>query len=136
MSETIFSKIIQKEIPSDIIYEDDVVVAFLDIHPVNPGHTLIVPKEYSENMLQTSDEILSHIICVAKKIAPTILDVVGSTGYNFTTNNGLDAGQIVMHMHFHLIPRFAEDGHKMWGHRDATTEELHILAQKIKEKLV
>ena len=136
MSETIFSKIIRKEIPANIIYEDDIVMAFLDIHPVNPGHTLIVSKENAENMMQTSNEALSHIIYVAKKIAPVILETVGAHDFNFTTNNGADAGQIVMHTHFHLIPRFADDGYKMWGHHDVSSEELSALANKINEKLV
>jgi len=136
MSETIFSKIIRKEIPAQIIYEDDVVVAFLDIFPVNPGHTLIVPKQEVENMMQTSDEVLTHVMRVAKQIAPAILKTVGATDFNFTTNNGPAAGQVIMHTHFHLIPRFVDDGYKMWGHKETTTEELVALANQIKQNMV
>ena len=133
--DSIFTKIIRKEIPAEILYEDDVVIAFLDIFPTNPGHTLIVPKDACENMMCTSDTVLAHILSVAKKIAPAILSSVGATDFNFTTNNGAHAGQVIMHTHFHLIPRFENDGHKMWGHRDATAEELSELGKKIKEKL-
>lgn len=134
--DTIFSKIIRHEIPAEIIYEDHFIIAFLDISPINPGHTLIVPKEDVENMLQTSDETLSRIISVAKKIAPAILAAVHATDFNFTTNNGSAAGQVVMHTHFHLIPRFPDDGYKMWGSRMATSEQLSQIADKIRENLL
>ncbi len=130
--DTIFDKIIRKEIPAEIIYEDDRVIAFLDIFPVNPGHTLFVPKDTCENMLCTSDEALAYVMSVAKKIAPAILQTVGATDFNFTTNNGPFAGQIILRTHFHLIPRFENDGYKMWGHRNTTPEELSELGKKIK----
>jgi len=132
---TIFDQIIEKSIPADILYEDDHVIAFLDIFPTNPGHTLLVPKTAGENMMQTDDETLAHLIAVAKKIAPAILAVVGASDFNFNTNNGPDAGQVIFRTHFHLIPRFADDGYKMWGHKDSTSEERKELAQKIKDRL-
>lgn len=132
---TIFDKIIRKEIPAEILYEDDMVIAFLDIFPTNPGHTLFVPKDSCENMMCTSDDVLARILSVAKKIAPAILQSVGATDFNFTTNNGSVAGQIIMHTHFHLIPRFENDGHTMWGHVSATPEELVLLGQKIREEI-
>ncbi len=133
--ETIFDKIIRHEIPAEIIYEDDFVIAFLDIYPTNLGHVLIVPKEASVNMLENSDEVLTRVMSVVKKIAPAILSSVGATDFNFNSNNGSMAGQIIMHTHFHFIPRFENDGHKMWGHRDAVPEELAELGKKIKERL-
>lgn len=134
--DTIFDKIIRKEIPAEILYEDDSVIVFLDIFPSNPGHTLFVPKTACENMMCTSDEDLAHLFSVAKKLAPAILSAVGATDFNFNTNNGPIAGQVIMHTHFHLIPRFENDGHKMWGHVSATPEELAALGKKIKEQLV
>ena len=133
--ETVFDKIVRKEVPAEIIYEDDLVIAFLDISPTNPGHTLFIPKDSCENMLCTSDEALARIMSVAKKIAPAILSAVGATGFNFITNNGPTAGQAVMHTHFHLIPRFENDGLKLWGHADAIPEELVVLKNKIMELL-
>ena len=134
--ETIFDKIIRKEIPAEILYEDDKVIVFLDIFPTNPGHTLFVPKESCENMMCTSDEALAHVFLIAKKLAPAILQSVGATDFNFNTNNGAFAGQVIMKTHFHLIPRFENDGHKMWGHSSATPEELLILGQTIRDCLV
>jgi diadenosine tetraphosphate (Ap4A) HIT family hydrolase len=69
---------------------------------------------------------------IAKKLAPAILQSVGATDFNFTTNNGAVAGQVIMKTHFHFIPRFADDGHKMWGHRDVTAEELAELGKRIR----
>ncbi len=122
--ETVFDKIIRKELPAEIIYEDDLVIAFLDMFPDNPGHTLFIPKDPCENMLCTSDEALARIVSVAKKIAPAILAAVGATGFNFITNNGSVAGQAVMHTHFHLIPRFEQDGLKGWEHHDVPSDKL------------
>lgn len=133
--ETVFDKIIRKEIPAEILYEDDHVIVFLDIFPVNPGHTLFVPKESCENMMCTSEESLAHLFSIAKKLAPAILQSVGATDFNFTTNNGPIAGQVIMHTHFHFIPRFENDGHKMWGHRSAGAEELKELGKKIIDEM-
>ncbi|MEK7452566.1 MAG: HIT family protein [Patescibacteria group bacterium] len=135
MSDTVFDKIIRKEIPADILYEDDQVIVFLDVHPSNPGHTLFVPKEDCENLMSTSDTSLAHTLSVVKKIAPAILTAVSATGFNLNTNNGSTAGQVVMHTHFHLIPRFENDGLKFWGHREVTPEELRTLCHKIIDEI-
>jgi histidine triad (HIT) family protein len=133
--DTIFDKIIRKEIPAEILYEDDHVIVFLDIFPVNPGHTLFVPKESCENMMCTSDDALAHLFAVAKKLAPAILESVGARDFNFTTNSGAFAGQVIMKTHFHLIPRFENDGHKMWGSVNASFEELAELRKNIQSKM-
>lgn len=132
MSETVFSKIIRKEIPAEIIYEDDHVIAFLDIFPVNLGHTLFVPKEESENMMSLSEESFAKILSAVKKVAPAILESVGAVDFNFDTNVGPVAGQVIMQTHFHFIPRFEDDGLKKWGHREVSSEELKELCEKIK----
>lgn len=106
---TIFSKIINREIPADIIYEDEVVLAFLDITPVNKGHALIIPKEPSVDGTEANPEILAHIIKVAQKIAQVQKSILGCTGVNFHMNNGKDAGQEIFHTHLHVIPRYEND---------------------------
>ncbi len=106
---TIFTKIINREIPADIIYEDDVVLVFLDITPVNKGHALVIPKEPSKDGLEISPETLSHIIKIGQKIAISQKEVLGCTGVNFIMNNGKDAGQEVFHTHLHVIPRYEDD---------------------------
>lgn len=133
--DTIFDKIIRKEISAEILYEDDRVIVFLDIFPTNPGHTLFVPKEAGENFTQNSEEVLAHIFSVVKQVAPAILKTVGAKDFNFNTNCGPVAGQIIMHTHFHLIPRFENDGHKMWGHDAAKPEELSVLRQRIVDEM-
>lgn len=103
MSDTIFTKIINKEIPADIVYEDDSSLAFRDVNPQAPVHILIIPKKPMEqlNDAEVSDqELLGHLIFVAHKVAEKegVAD-----GYRLVLNNGVGAGQLVMHVHFHLI---------------------------------
>lgn len=107
---TIFSKIIAGEIPCYKVYEDDHVLAFLDINPIQPGHTLVVPKEPSENGLSADPEDLAQVMKVGQKIGQALMAVVGCDGINFGMNNGVAAGQEVMHTHLHVIPRFKNDG--------------------------
>lgn len=104
----IFCKIVNKEIPSYCIYEDDLVMAFLDISQVTKGHTLIIPKEHYNNMLECDDEVLSHLIRVAKKLALHIMEKTEANGMNILSNVNEVAGQSVHHFHIHLIPRYDE----------------------------
>ncbi len=114
MSDCIFCKIISQEIPAHIIYEDDRVLAFLDIAPVNPGHTLLIPKEHYMDFQQAPGEILVYLVTIAHKIAPAIIGAVGAEAFNLTTNVGENAGQVVSHLHWHMMPRFADDGYQLW----------------------
>ena len=134
MLECVFCKIIAGEIPAEKIYEDEQALAFLDISPVNPGHTLVVPKEHYEDPLTTPDEVLARLIGVGKKIARAILAVGLAEGINFGMNNGRAAGQIVFHAHLHVIPRLNVDGLKMWGSGEyKSEEERKEVARKIKK---
>ncbi|MEN9920793.1 MAG: hypothetical protein RL538_686 [Candidatus Parcubacteria bacterium] len=108
--ETIFSKIVAGELPCFKVYEDEHVLAFLDIHPIQPGHTLVVPKVASENGLSAKPEDLAHIMRAAQKIGNALINIIGCDGINFLMNNGEAAGQKVFHTHLHLIPRFDNDG--------------------------
>lgn len=107
---TIFSKIIAGELPCFKVYEDDRVLAFLDINPIQPGHTLVIPKTPSEDGLACSPEDLAQLMVVAQKIALALKEVVACDGVNFIMNNGAAAGQEVLHTHLHVIPRFTDDG--------------------------
>jgi histidine triad (HIT) family protein len=107
--ETIFTKIITREIPADIIYEDDTVLAFLDIQPINPGHTLVIPKVPSIDGTVVNPNTLAHMMEVAQKIANALKESVACTGVNFIMNNGADAGQEVFHTHLHVVPRHKDD---------------------------
>ncbi len=106
---SIFTKIINREIPADIVYEDDVVIAFFTIEPINPGHTLVVPKKPFRNMLDGDDVSLGHMTAVAKKIANALINAGLATGINLIMNNEPDADQAVFHAHMHVVPRTKDD---------------------------
>lgn len=133
MQDCLFCKIIKGEIPSHIVYEDHEVLAFLDINPVNPGHTLVVPKQHAENYFETSEEDLKHIAATVKQIAPGILRAVGSKGFNLAVNTGAVAGQVIFHTHFHIMPRFEDDGHKLWQRKEVGS--LEEIAEKIQNEI-
>lgn len=134
--ECIFCKIIKGELPCAKIYETDKVLAFLDISPVNKGHTLVVTKEHYDNSLETPDELLAEIVKVVKKIALAQKQVLGAEGVNFGINNGAAAGQIIFHTHWHVIPRFSDDGLKLWGSKNYESDkERDEIAERIKNRL-
>ncbi|PTE76214.1 HIT family protein [Staphylococcus cohnii] len=109
MSETIFSKIINGEIPSYKVYEDEYVYAFLDISQVTKGHTLLVPKKISANIFETDSETMKHIGVALPKVANAIKNAFNPDGLNIIQNNGEFADQSVFHLHFHLLPRYENE---------------------------
>lgn len=102
----IFCKIIAKEIPSSIIYEDEKVIAFLDISQTTRGHTLVVPKEHFANIYSVDEETLNHLIKVVQKLSVKLKSKLDANGINVLNNNELSAGQTIEHLHFHIIPRY------------------------------
>ncbi|KAI8835888.1 histidine triad domain protein [Chytridium lagenaria] len=109
-SECIFCKIVQRQSPSHIIYEDDKILAFLDIAPLTRGHTLVIPKSHCTNLLECPTPLVSYIAEKIPWLAKGIMATVGSTAFNVLQNNGATAGQVVFHLHFHILPRFRNDG--------------------------
>lgn len=107
--ETIFSKILAGEIPANVIYEDDIVLAFLDINPINHGHTLIIPKKAFVNIFDGDTETLGHMMKIAQKIAHALKEAGLADGVNLIMNNEKEGGQDVFHAHLHVVPRKAED---------------------------
>lgn len=103
----IFCKIINGEIPSYTIYEDDIVKVFLDVNPNHNGHTLIAPKEHYENLFDIDEEVLNHILKVSKKIASLLKERLGFDGITLSQNNMY--GQEVKHYHLHLIPKYKDE---------------------------
>lgn len=106
MPETIFSKILRGEIPCHKVYEDQHVLAFLDIFPLSHGHTLVIPKEPAATIDQLSDDASAAIGRVLPRITRAVLAATGAKACNILQNNGADAHQAVMHVHFHIIPKF------------------------------
>lgn len=106
--ETVFSKIIAGQIPSHKVYEDDRVFAFLDINPLAPGHTLVIPKEPAPTLDALSDESAAAIGRVLPRLARAVMTATGTRAYNVLQNNGAEAHQAVFHVHFHIIPKPSE----------------------------
>jgi len=104
-STCLFCRIASREIPAAIVYENDQVLAFLDIGPVSEGHTLIVPKVHAENLSAGSVQVAEAIMSAVHYLAPKIMHAVGAAGYNLGMNHGAIAGQEVMHTHVHIMPR-------------------------------
>jgi len=132
MPDCLFCKIIAGEIPCHKVYEDERVLAFLDIHPLNPGHTQLIPKRHSEHLLESNEEDSRAIIDAAKKIVPAILQSVGAPGCNIHSNIGHAAGQVVFHTHLHLIPRYDDDGFKDWQRDGDVSDGLSDVAERIR----
>ena len=132
-SDCIFCKIVAGEIPCTKIYEDDQVLAFMDIGPVVKGHVLVIAKVHYETLTDTPDEILGGCLAVAKKIAAAQVKALGADGVNLHQANGAAAGQVVPHIHFHIIPRFADDGHHWnWNAQEyGSLDEMSDVAEKI-----
>jgi histidine triad (HIT) family protein len=106
----VFCKIVKGEIPGYTIYEDEKVLAFLDIQPANPGHVLVVPKEHFSVLPQMPDDDVAYLFSVVKQISSVVFDVTGAEGVEIRQRNGQVAGQAVPHVHVHVIPRFQKDG--------------------------
>lgn len=135
MSDCLFCRIITGEVPSQKVYEDEDVFAFLDIQPVNVGHTLIVPKAHYENCGETPDDAMAAVIAVAKRVGAAALRVTGAQGYNVGINCGAVAGQVIMHTHVHVMPRFEGDGLRHWPKLAVSKDEMDSAAEKMRQVL-
>ena len=133
----IFEKIVNHEIAATIVYEDSDTLAFLDIGPIIKGHTLVIPKTCYDSVTETPDEVLIKLMLVAKRIAAAQIKSLGANGINIIQNNGEAAGQVVPHIHVHVIPRFEGDGHRWnWAAKKyESSGEMEQLAEKIREGL-
>jgi histidine triad (HIT) family protein len=107
---TLFDKILSGEIPSYKVYEDDHVFAFLDIGPLSAGHTLVIPKERKAQLHLLSDEAAAAVGRALPRICRAVIQATGATAYNVLQNNGSEAHQVVMHVHFHIIPKLGAEG--------------------------
>ncbi len=132
MPETIFSRIVAGEIPCQRVFENESVLAFLDVNPLAEGHTLVIPKRAAERLEDLPPEQAAEIARCLGEIARRIMAVTGAEGYNVLQNNGPVAGQEVKHVHFHIIPRRAGDGlGYRWKPQSVPPETLAELARRI-----
>jgi len=128
----IFCKIIRGEIPCAKVYETDSVLAFLDIAPVNKGHTLVIPKAHHVNIWELPPELGPDMLEGIRVVGQALKDGLGAQGMNVGMNNGAAAGQLVMHAHWHLIPRFEGDGLTLWPQQSYDgPDDMNQTAQKI-----
>lgn len=135
MKDCIFCKIAKGEVSTEKIYEDENCFAFLDLSPINLGHTLVIPKEHYENIYEIPDELLSKMSVVIKKLMIAIKKGVDAEGMNLGMNNERAAGQLIFHAHFHLMPRYTNDGHTHWKGSAHGPEETKRAAEKIKKSI-
>lgn len=106
---TIFTKIINREIPSEILYETEHVISIIDIMPIHYGHALIIPKKEYRNFLEVPEPELGELMLVTQKVAKSLVKTFNLDGFNFFANNGEVAGQSVFHFHIHVTPRYSND---------------------------
>lgn len=132
----IFCKIARGEIPCATVFESDSCIAFLDIAPVSPGHTLVMPKDHFETLMDLPPELGTDLLGALGKISQAIMEVTKADGLNVIQNNHAAAGQVVPHAHFHLIPRHLGDGHELWPQQEySNSREMTRLAEAISCKL-
>lgn len=137
MGDCIFCKIIQGEIPATKVYEDEKVLAFMDINPLNDGHTLVVPKRHAETIFEIDPQDLIATMKVAQKLAIAIKKALDSDGMIVVQLNNKAAGQMVPHLHIHLIPRWENDGLQIgkWEIKPGDMEKIKDIAEKIKKEV-
>jgi histidine triad (HIT) family protein len=124
------------QVPVTKIYEDEVVLSFLDIGPLSDGHTLVIPKQHFERLHDCSGELLSQVGSCLGKIAKAVSAAMNSDGYNVLCNNGRAAGQLVEHLHFHIIPRSTGDGvFDRWPSYKYQEGKIETIADRICENL-
>ena len=136
MSDCVFCRILKGEIPAQKVHEDERAVALLDINPVAPGHTLVLPRAHHETWLDLPPELASHLAVVAQTVARGVVKAAGAQGFNLLMNNHRCSGQAIPHAHFHVIPRKTDDGVKYgWPTKPSQADELNKTAERIRAAL-
>ena len=135
MEPTIFDKIIAREIPAEIVYEDEETLAFLDIAPNNPGHTLVIPKTPSRNLFDISENSWNAVMRTVRTLAPLVRDAANAEGVNLAMNNESAANQEVFYTHVHIIPRHAGDGVLQFTKMKYEEGQMREIADRIRSLL-
>jgi histidine triad (HIT) family protein len=132
----IFCEIASKDSEAEIVFENEKFIAFLDINPINYGHTLIIPKVHYDNFLTVPPDELTEMTKLAQYLAGSIKRALKSDGFNIISNNGLSAGQSVFHFHYHIIPRYDNDFQMRPRTIQYKSSEIESYAEKIKESIL
>ena len=134
--ECIFCNIAERKSEAEIVFEDDSIISFLDIQPINYGHALVIPKKHFDNFLTIPPEELIHLINATQYIAGAVKRSVNADGFNIISNNGNSAGQTIYHFHFHIIPRFNEDFNFKPKFKNYKTGDIKIYADGIRSAVL
>lgn len=132
MNDCIFCKIVEGALPSHVIYENESILAFLTISPVQEGHVLVIPKIHAEDIFSIEEAAWARVMEAVRFLSPKIKQVMEADGINIIMNNQRAAGQLVDHVHIHIIPRFHNDGLEGFPHHDAAQTALVHTAEKIR----
>jgi len=135
MENCIFCKIVKGGLPCSKLYEDESTLAFLDIKPVSDGHALVISKDHYEDIFDVPEIVLCQISSTLKKVSEAVMKGVDAHGISIGQSNKKSAGQIVPHIHFHIMPRFDDDGLKLWPQHDYEEGRIEEVQKKIKEHL-
>ena len=136
MTDCLFCKIIDGEIPCHKIYEDDKIIAFLDIQPLTRGHTLVIPKEHASSMDKLSQDSAAALGKALPTVSKAVLSVTGAIAYNLVQNNGKEAGMSISHVHIHIIPRYPDSNHSfLWEYGKIDHDDAKILSKEILNEL-
>lgn len=135
MPRCVFCRILEGAAPASIVYDDATAIALLDLHPIHQGHALVIPRQHVADLASCPDELAAHLFAVSRRIAPAIVRATRADGFNVWTANGRAAGQDVMHLHLHVLPRRRDDTFGLRfpkGYPDAAHRpELDALARRI-----
>ena len=131
----IFCRLANGDIPTNALYEDDIVKAIFDLSPASMGHIIILPKEHFDNLYSIDEETAAHVFKVATRLAKAIKEALNCDGMNVLQNNGEIAGQTVFHFHMHIIPRYLGDNVKFsWNQGKISEDEIKDLKKKIQDR--
>jgi histidine triad (HIT) family protein len=133
MAKCTFCRIIAGELPAEVVYEDETIIAFLDNAPLERGHTLVVPKHHARNLFDIDPELAAQVTRTVARIAQPLMVSVGANGLNVNQNNEPAAGQVIFHYHVHLIPR--REGQIGRGRLSLSQEEMAFIGQAIRDQL-
>jgi len=134
---TIFTKVINREIPAEILYETDNVISIIDIMPIHYGHALVIPKKEYKNFLEIPEAELGELLTVTQKVARALVKTFNLEGFNFFANNGEIAGQSVFHFHIHITPRYSNDNISFnLSLKKYADGQMKVVADKIRANIV
>lgn len=133
MTDSVFTRIVRREIPAAIVYEDEHVIAFMDAGQVNPGHVLVATRRQVETVMELDESEAAHLFAIATRVAKAVQAEFQPTGMTLLQTNKPDGWQTVPHVHVHVLPRHADDGVGLvWPRKDPPLAELQALAGRIR----